>query len=1052
MKKICICSVLAMLMLTISAVKAQVVQIPYAMSFEDEESAEWANWVTNPGALGSTISDKWERGTALHSDGDKGLYISNDGGVTSNYGSDKCLQFVYRDFQFEDGNYYLSFDWMCPDSCATLYAGQMQWLPGTLPPYTQMNNMIAQQGNTITWPAIGTPMQTLQFGTTWQNGGWQISVKNPTNAALGKRIYRIYFAWQSSVSSADSVRNISACIDNIQITDARCAKPSNLAIEITSCDSVRLSWDGSSARYQLQYRKVGTTTWRSRNTTNAATSLIIENMKEGNYDFRVRGTCYEYNDDGTCDTIVSPYTYLSNVNVFCPDQHCINYVNLTDTNYAICTYGTTSSSGYYQTYKQAFANRGVVDFGWESVNSRHTVIWDTLAKDPRTNNQLRMVPMGESASVRLGNWNYNYGAEAVTYKFTVDPDNSILLVKYAIVLEDPSGHDDDAMPRFVIQIYDEQGEPLDTLCGKVDLNPLNSDAGWQPVGGSSSSYGDRVVYKDWSLLGLNLDTYAGQTLQVSIATYDCFWSAHYGYAYFVLGCASAHINNTSCGAQQSMTVEAPVGFAYEWYDSKTQTVRSHERNITIGLNDPTDWTCRLTSLENSDCFFELYVNTEPRYPMANFTYTYEPTNCENRYVFTNRSFIRVNNDGKVTDHYDEDCDEYHWDFGFDENETDEKNPGVVIFPEEGGTFPITLSAMIGDGTGSCKSDTTILLEVPAIGDVVTTLDTTICQGSYVDFGGQKYFETGHFVQHNTTKSGCRFDGELNLTVVPTSESVMPGDTICFGDQITRDGQIFNGNKSGNQQIVSYLKNYLGCDSTVIYPIYVYDQIAPEITTQEVDEQHEYAAIYLSGSGYDYYMVDGVKNADLSRLDGGAYTIKFYNDFGCEAERSVNLGACLRNMIFQRWNDVLSLKNKDYREARYKDLEFLSYQWYRDGELLEGATRSYYYQPGGLTVGAEYACLVSMSDGSQEITCSFVPEGAAAAPSVTPTLVSGGETVCIEVPEACSFACYNSTGQKMMSSPLTAGQNYVQMSLNRGVYVLMIEMDEIERPFRICVAE
>lgn len=970
MKKSVFGMMISLLLPLTMAAQSGVTTVPYTMSFEKGDAAELAelgNWVLNPGAQASACIDKWYVGNQLHNDGSFGLYISNDGENTTGYGNIPCVQYVYRDFQLENGTYYISFDYIAPNQDGKLYVGVLSHVGNT-----NATNAMVAINNPISGvaqlpAALGVNYRELTASATWANDSWEINgYTNPTNGQV--REARLFFAWVSNAT--DSVQGIAAAIDNVQINHGDCLRPENLVVNVVNCDSVLLTWDGSSSRYQAEYRKIGSNNWRKRTVRDGAHEVALENVQEGNYDFRVRGICYRENEDNTVDTLYSPYTFLSNVNIFCPDKHCINYVAINDTNVARCTYGTTGSAGYYQLYQQAFATEGVVDFGSESINSRHTVNWDTLATDPRTNDQLRLVPRGESASIRLGNWDYNYGAEAITYDFYVDPDNSILLLKYAIVLEDPDGHGDDAMPRFVLQVFDEDGLPLDSTCGRVDLNPLNEDASW-----NHTTPGDSytpVVWKDWSMMGLNLDNYVGRRLKVSVATYDCFWSAHYGYAYFTMGCASAHIKNTSCGAQQSVEVEAPEGFSYLW-SNEVNTLKYTDRNITIGLNDPTNWKCTLTSLENKDCSFELYVNTEPRYPMADFTVTYEPKNCENRYVFENKSFIRTNVNGQIKDNYDEECDFYTWDFGFDGEESDAKDPGVMIFPEEGGTFYVSLTAMIGDGTGSCRDEKIVKLEVPALSEHRARWTETICDGNYVNFHGQRLFDAGtYYFGGPDEKTGCLAIDTLDLVVIPKSEPRIESMQICYGDTVLIADSILYSPRLTSDTTFRLLNQY-GCDSMIVFHVAVSPQIVPAFAVQEVDEEHDAAYIDVTGIGFSGFVFEGKRYegdaVKLDGLDGGLYDFSFYNADSCWLDTTIQVGnGCLRNLVYQRWNDVLSIKNS----SLIGGMEFDSFQWTFEGEDIAGATRSYYYAPEGLRDGI-YTCRVRVS-GSLELseTCSFRP--------------------------------------------------------------------------------
>ena len=140
--------------------------------------------------------------------------------------------------------------------------------------------------------------------------------------------------------------------------------------------------------------------------------------------------------------------------------------------------------------------------------NRHTVITQQ-GTDPGTNFQLPFLPPGESAVVRLGN-NTGGEAEAITYQFTVDPDHSILLVKFAVVLEDPH-HMFWDQPRFVMRVIDSVGN-LVSSCSEYDVR-----AGWEIPGVQSAG---NVRWRPWTNFGLDLTEYAGQQIRVQFITYE----------------------------------------------------------------------------------------------------------------------------------------------------------------------------------------------------------------------------------------------------------------------------------------------------------------------------------------------------------------------------------------------------------------------------------------------------------------------------------------------------------------------------------------------------
>ena len=98
---------------------------------------------------------------------------------------------------------------------------------------------------------------------------------------------------------------------------------------------------------------------------------------------------------------------MLNIFSFASHAQCIDFTNLNSANV----------TAYYGTYTNPTEHTGVVNYGSTSINSRHTVNTNPNQFDPRTNNQLRVIPQGYSASVRLGNWDIHGEAERIEYKY-----------------------------------------------------------------------------------------------------------------------------------------------------------------------------------------------------------------------------------------------------------------------------------------------------------------------------------------------------------------------------------------------------------------------------------------------------------------------------------------------------------------------------------------------------------------------------------------------------------------------------------------------------------
>jgi|GEM_PF-761966 len=853
--------ILLMCVQVLSAVmfaQAPQLTVPWNFGFEEKDSLILKDyWHINDGGDTARCKERWVIGTYAHTEGHRSLYISNDEGFSAEFDTTRNTCYAYMDFTLPQGQYELSFDWRClggPDSYLCAGVGIAQ----------QMKNMVSD------YKLASLTDEVLQFAqaenrvmrgsSKWQNASVQLS-------SNGVRTYRMYFAWVNQNRNPKLPNRFAAYVDNIQIASRNCAKPSKLEAR-TSGDSIILSWKGTSEQYCVEYRKYGRDRW-SVQTGIQKEELILEGMDEGAYDFRVRGVC------NTTDT--SAYKYLNTFGVYYPERHCINYINLYDSVNAYATYGT---------FADPYASVGVVDStvaGYDAKYWRHVVNWDSEEYDPRTDYRLRVVPEDEVASIRLGNWNVGTEGESMSFFYTVDAENAaILLLKYAVVLEDPN-HGENDQPHFTLEILDEYGQMIDLDCGSADFYADSHREGWNTTGG--------VTWKDWTVIGLNLAEYDGERLTIRLTTRDCNWGGHYGYAYFTVGCAAARITGTSCGDDAQMSIQAPNGFAYEWFDKYDQPVpesmlSNRGQTLLLEPSDTTTYRCHLTYLEETSCGFDLYSNCLPRYPVADFEWSYEPTECQNKVRFKNKSHIMTIFNNVVEYHHDQPCDEYDWDF-MNGQQASDKNP-VVVFPNAGGRFAVTLASYIAEGR--CMDDTVIYVDIPSIGDTAVYMDTTICEGNYVMLGPKFCGMDSTYDYTWQTVAGCDSTVYMRVHLNPVTDEFVGDTTVCAETPLVVDGISYKMFPESGKFYRFYTNQY-GCDSTVWMNVTVKDSIKPEVRVSDLDSQSgiNSGEIELSGSGYDYYVVNGEKNGNLKNLQSGIYQLEFFNDFGCSIDSTFIIG-------------------------------------------------------------------------------------------------------------------------------------------------------------------
>lgn len=974
-------------MLTVLPLRAQ---IPFACSFEENE--DLSGWVLNNP---SNATDQWIIGEMVHSEGKRSLYISTDGKKPM-YGAHPNIVASYMSFKFpETGkqqNYDISFDWKGvgdPDN-AKLYVMVCR---EDLLTNSQSNNpyylkRIVSSTSGILSPSVVAACEQLgpngdKFlcgSEQWQNVTLTSELRvNKTNSTVP---FAIVFIWVNN-NNDPAVRQSGICIDNLQIGDATIKKPKNVQAEpICEDSSMLVSWESTLKEFEVQYRKVGTSTWRRQDgitdgvegfTRNGLQcSYVLQRIGEATYDVRVLGIA---------GSLKSNYSYKNLVLVYCPDNHCVNYLDIHGPN-VLCNYGYRAGVSSHAG-ETPYSYVGCIDHGPEAKESRHTVHVDPTEVDPRTDGELLTVPKNALASVRLGNWATSYEAEAITYTIHVDSANQgILIVNYAIVLQKPGEGCGD--PEFKMEIFDEDGNELEDLCGVPDFTYSQAvAAGWNRTKDES------VVWKDWTTVGVNIMPYNGQTIKVRFTSVDCGAGGHYGYGYFTMDCASARLETENCGNDSRIQCYAPEGFAYRWFNEAGETVGTNrELEVDAGRQE---YTCRVSFLDDPTCYFEVKTVSAPRFPVPD--YTVEPIyeQCSSKLKFHNTSHVMNKYDGNEN-HTKEAVQDCHWYFTrLSDRVTTESynwNP-VYTCPDDGDTIVVNYTCYIGENN-VCDSTRVDTIVVPNIVPKNTEFHISTCYSDPIQFGGQWFDKDTVFVGIYPNFAGCDSVSTLYLEVFERPDDVYRHDSICSDSSIMIDGLTFN-EPMVNKPFI--LKTVNGCDSVVYVTLTVNERIdvdVDELAYACADGLSFLIPYDVTAGQYDSLQIrfnaPGLRDTTIydptttsvlipyaPDILPGHYTATLRFHQYCCGIRTEERPFDIRYsnvVITQRWNDVLAIRNADYNGG----FTFDSVQWYLGETPIDGATDFNYYAGAGnkLQFGQEYTALLVRRDGVKLFTCPFIP--------------------------------------------------------------------------------
>lgn len=619
-------------------------------------------------------------------------------------------------------------------------------------------------------------------------------------------------------------------------------------------------------------------------------------------------TQYKVNVFSLCEEcgkspIYATRTFITGIN------RCIDYINFYSED-IYTTYGTYENPYLYNVYS----------------SNRHSAIISTTSTDSYTNYQLKQVPNGEKASVKLGNSSTGAEAESISYDYFVDTTQfDMLTLKYAVVLQNPD-HTLENQPRFTLEILDSSGVLIDSTCAFADFY-ASGDLGW-----NQNTYNNSIIiWKDWTTVGVDIAPYHGQDVKIRLTTYDCKEGGHFGYAYFTLNCDKKRIYLFNrCDAQDSIHLKAPLGFDYLWYMVGDTSLLSTNYDILVPV-DNNEYRCLASFVGKPECNFTVSSHSISIVPKAEATYTIDT--CSSNIFLQNQSYIEFDTTYNIfTNHV---IDSVFW--IFENGERISQDTLSRHYPNNGLydiklvstlsdsycidtlTLPINIDFNLLLGIDApdtiCQRDTmtlqgiftsnavrenlTFLWNTQETNDSIThvatqTADWSLtvtenesCRGtarktvvvnpSYYDTiyasicDNQTYIDemfntdsAGTYTWYSQTELGCDSLTTLILTVNPTHETLI-FDTICFGENYTQNG--FDEHEAG--LYVLNLQNIYGCDSIVKLNLHVKPSYSTTIDAAICDNET--------------YSLNG-----FSETAEGVYVHTFQNMYGCDSIITLNL--------------------------------------------------------------------------------------------------------------------------------------------------------------------
>lgn len=215
---------------------------PISSNFNDvNDNSKWNMFTSANSANKWFIGSAAKRGDA----NDKGLYISNNNGVSNAYTtSSTSYSYATRYLNLTGGkDYHIAFDWkgagearydllrafLIPGSDSRISEGYHYGMDGA-------NNTPPANWIDIT----GSPMQGS--ASTWR------SVDTIVNLTVGGKYFFAFF-WKNNGSGGSQPP---AAVDNLNIFEEQCAQPHSLTVSNVTTTTATVSWTGTASNYDVR--------------------------------------------------------------------------------------------------------------------------------------------------------------------------------------------------------------------------------------------------------------------------------------------------------------------------------------------------------------------------------------------------------------------------------------------------------------------------------------------------------------------------------------------------------------------------------------------------------------------------------------------------------------------------------------------------------------------------------------------------------------------------------------------------------------------------------
>ena len=294
-------------------------------------------------------------------------------------------------------------------------------------------------------------------------------------------------------------------------------------------------------------------------------------------------------------------------------------------------------------------------------------------------------------------------------------------------------------------------------------------------------------------------------------------------------------------------------------------------------------------------------------------------------------------------------------------------------------------------------DSIVTLHLNILPPLLSTFNETITEGATYIWNEQTYSEKGSYTQNFTTAEGCDSIVTLNLTVNPLTYDIL-AHIQCADDP------------------------YIEFDVTASDGLFHQLQF---VFTPKAIAQHFHDTIVD-------YSTSQILIPNSARA--GLYDVAISPRFNNQVLDTRNIQFTLlypSSVLDQHWDDFIGVLTHNFNGG----YDFISFQWYKNGQPMAGENHSYTYQ--ALEMGAAYSAMLEEQDGTKLMTCEIIAMPQTEI-SIYPTLLQPHQIMRLHNTTDITIWLYDNLGKMIYTNSFYPGDHQLAAPQNTGVYIIRIQ--------------